>query len=319
MNKIPKCRSKSKNIKIGKKEVGDVSVNFKENNKEKLKDKFKNKLPQRKLKYSSNNFNNSSNTNNNSGQNDTSHRHFGEDITNQIKNSGSSTTATSITNSHNRKSFSKINDKINVYAKKHSSMSQINQKSGYNNANIGGNGMAVRIGVSPFNNGVFVDGKRLKVNKTNVLGGGSVGIAISNTHIVGGGHNKDNNRDYSKENSKENTCAIGINCGGGNSGSGSGNGCNSMKRKGYFGIGMKISHANCAGNNCAKIGSFNYNNNLAGGENNLNCNNVNGNNNAGKMNNIGPVRVSGCKSTFMENSKVNSYSSTVNNTKKELM
>lgn len=92
MNKIPKSRTKNSlpqpNIKITKKEAVDVNINIKNGN----------KLSQRKLRY-----------------NDPSHRNFGDDISNQIKNTISSNNNINNNINHSRKSLSNVNEKVNHF------------------------------------------------------------------------------------------------------------------------------------------------------------------------------------------------------------
>lgn len=89
------------------------------------------------------------------------------------------------------------------------------------------------------------------------------------------------------------------------------NECSSTRQKGYFEIGIKISHGNCNKTNSINNSITNNHNN---NEVNNNLNNINSITNITK--NV-PIRVSGGKGSFIDINKISS--NTANNTKKDLM
>ena len=110
MNRIPKCRSKY---------LIPQPTNINPPQKESTKENIAQKLSKRALKF-------------------TSSRHFGKDITNNIKSS-----VNSIYNKHNNNKIVTIiekkqnNTNNTIYIKKHSSSSQVAQKSHKNKSSIG--------------------------------------------------------------------------------------------------------------------------------------------------------------------------------------
>ena len=135
MNRIPKCRSKY---------YISQPINMNPSQKEQPKENMAQKLSKKTLKF-------------------TSSRHFGKDITNNIKSN-----VNSIYNKHNNKIVSIIEKKQNnnntIYIKKHSSSSQVAQKNHKNNKSL-------------------IDDKKLRENKS--------GSMINNNKDINGINNNE--------------------------------------------------------------------------------------------------------------------------------
>ena len=146
MNRIPKCRSKY---------YISQPINMNPSLKEQPKENMAQKLSKKTLKF-------------------TSSRHFGKDITNNIKSN-----VNSIYNKHNNKIVTIIEKKQNnnntIYIKKHSSSSQVAPKNHKNNKSI-------------------IEEKKLKENKS----GSMINNNNNNNKDISGINNNNNNNEITK-------------------------------------------------------------------------------------------------------------------------